>query len=277
MIGLLRLCRPYYSVPFSLGYTVILFYARGGQMHGTWLVAGLTTVALALVISAGYVLNDVFDEEVDRINAPRRPIASGQVKRSAGVALGTTLMLLGLGLGLTGRWQFAVVLAVVALGLLIYDLTSKRLGVCKQLMVAALMVSLYPLANAQAGGFTGPRALSLYVFPLWLFVTTFGYELLKDLGDVQGDRRVQRHPSALETQPVRWRTVANASITLGVPLMVIPLWQGCQGVYLVTVGVAGLLALSVWMLSRQAAIAAVYAEVLLVAAGAAVDLTVYGV
>ena len=60
----------------------------------------------------------------------------------------------GLGLATLCRWRFQVLLACVAAVVTLYNLSSKRLGVFKQLIVSALMISFYPLALAQAGGVT---------------------------------------------------------------------------------------------------------------------------
>jgi geranylgeranylglycerol-phosphate geranylgeranyltransferase len=274
--ALLRLCRLYYVVPFSLGYTLILYYALGGRMAGRWLEAATTTGALALVLCGAYALNDAVDLEVDRVNAPGRPVAAGRISRRAAATLAGALMASGLLLGTSGTLGFSLTLTVVTAGLVAYDLASKRLGAAKQLAVAALMVSLYPLAFAQSGGPSGPRAASLFVFPAWLFVTSFAYETLKDLRDAEGDLRAAPEPSALQRAPGRWRTIANAALLAGVPLVVAPLAFGCRAVYLAASAPAIALALAATRLPVRRAIPAVYAEITAVALAAALDVMAYG-
>lgn len=276
MSALLRLCRLYYVVPFSLGYTLILYYALGGRMAGRWLEAATTTGALALVLCGAYALNDAVDLEVDRVNAPGRPVAAGRISRRAAATLAGALMASGLLLGTSGTLGFSLTLTVVTAGLVAYDLASKRLGAAKQLAVAALMVSLYPLAFAQSGGPSGPRAASLFVFPAWLFVTSFAYETLKDLRDAEGDLRAAPEPSALQRAPGRWRTIANAALLAGVPLVVAPLAFGCRAVYLAASAPAIALALAATRLPVRRAIPAVYAEITAVALAAALDVMAYG-
>ena len=276
MKGLARLVRLHYTVPFALGYTLILFYALGGRMAGEWLGAGLSTLALALVIAAGYALNDVFDVEVDRVNAPQRPLVAGQVQPAAAARFGVALLAAGLGLGALCRWQFLVTLAAVAAALVAYDRTSKRLGAAKQLAVAALMVSLYPLAFAQAGGASGPRAASLAVFPVWLFLTAFGYEVLKDLRDAAGDRAPGVGPTPLQRNPERWRRIASLAIVGAVPVALLPLGQGCHGVYLGVAAVGLAAGVASAFLDVRRAIVATYADVFLVALAATADVVVHG-
>ena len=276
MIGLLRLCRLYYTVPFSLGYLLILFYSLGGRMEGRWAGAAVSTLALGLVIAAGYVLNDLFDVAVDRENAPHRPLVSGEVSRRTAILSGAALLAAGLALAASCRWQFAAGLGAVAGALVLYDLFSKRLGRAKQLAVAALMVSLYPLAFAQAGGVSGPRAASLATFPVWLFLTTFGYEVLKDLRDAAGDARVEGS-NALHRNPKRWRLVASVAIAGATPIALLPYWQGCHGVYLAIAGVGIAAGIASVLFDTRRAIAATYADVVLVASAATADVIVHGI
>lgn len=269
MTALLRLCRLHYAVPLSLGYLCILLYARGGSLRGDAAGAAVTGAALLLVIAGAYALNDAVDVAVDRWNAPSRPVAAGQVRRGTAVAFAAALLVAGVALGARGRPPFGLVLAAVAAGLLAYDLTSKRLGAAKQPFAAGLVVSLYPLAAAQAGGFHGPRAGTLLVFPVWLFLSAYAYEVLKDLRDLAGDARAGRSP--LAARPEAWRRVASAATLAGVPVALAPLGLGCGGVYL-AVAAPGLLAAmaSPWLGLRRA-IPALYAEVFLVALAAAID------
>ena len=276
MIDLLRLCRPHYAVPMALAYTLTVYYARGGRMDGHLAETLLSTVALALVIAGGYVLNDLIDAQVDRRGAPWRPIAAGRVARRSACAWAAGLLVAGLTLAAFCRWQFLAALAAVAATLVAYDLFSKRLGVLKQLLAAALMTSIYPLALAEAGGATGSRASSLAFFPVWLFLTAFGYELLKDLRDRCGDPRVAGRPTPVQRCPALWRMIAGVAILLAVPVLAGPLLAGGGWVYLVGAALAAAIAVASVHLPIRAAIGCVYAECVLVGLAAAADVLVLG-
>ncbi len=276
MIDLLRLCRLYYAVPMALAYTLTVYYARGGQVDGFWPQIELSTAALALVIAAAYVLNDVWDCAVDRRAALDRPIAAGRTSRRAGAIWGSGLLLAGLALGVLCRWQFLAALATVAVALVLYDLLSKRLGVGKQLLVAALQTSIYPLALAEAGGAVGRRAGSLAIFPIWLFLTSFGYEVLKDLRDRTTDPPLAGGTTAIQRRPDRWRMIAAAAILGAVPLLVGPYLTGCGWVYLAIAATGAGLALASVFLPVRWAIRCVYAECFMVGLAATVDVIVFG-
>ena len=161
-------------------------------------------------------------------------------------------------------------------GLVGYDLLSKRLGVLKQAAAAAMMTCIYPLAIAQAGGVGGPRAGSLAAFPAWLFVTSFGYELLKDLRDRAGDPPVSGRPTPLQRDPRLWRRVASLAIAGAAPILLAPAFLGCGRVYLAGAAAAMALAVASAFLDIRHAIRLVYAECFLVGLAAAADVMVRG-
>lgn len=271
-VNLLRLCRLYYGLPlgFTLGLTIV--YARDGRMADAWPATVAASLALAMVVAAGYVFNDVCDCRVDRINAPTRPIVDGRVP--AGIALLWAVLLTFAGLTVAMVWcriAFAAGLAVVAGGLACYDLTSKRLGVGKQLLVAALMTSLYPLAIAQAGGAFGGRATSLLFFPIWLFVTSFGYEILKDIRDRHGDVAGGRRQDWIARDSSRARRIASAAILIGAGVLIAPCFAGCGRPYATIIPAAILAGVVATRLPIRPALGAVYVECVLVGLAATAD------
>lgn len=260
----------------SLAYLLTVIYARGGRMQGQWPADVLSTAALALVIAAGYVLNDVFDYAVDRLNSPQRPLPSGRVSRRAAGVAGAVLLLLGLTLAAMCRWQYLIVLGIVAAALVVYDLYSKQFGVIKQLLVAALMTSIYPLAVAQTGWPTGSRAGSLAVFSAWLLLTSFGYEVLKDIRDARGDALATGRSLPLHHNRRRWRIIAEVLIIAAAPLLVGPYLLGCQWVYMTVASVAMVAAVASALLPVRWALRAVYAECFLVGVAATADVLIFG-
>jgi len=276
MLSLLRLCRPYYCVPMGLTYTLTIYYAAGGDLAGRWPAAAATTGALMLVIAGAYALNDAFDVAVDRVNAPHRPVAAGRVKRRTAAIAAALLMTAGLALAVAGRWTFLAALAAVATGLAVYDATSKRLGALKPVAAAALMTCIYPLAVAQAGGAVGPRRWSLAFFAAWMFLTSFGYEVLKDIRDAAGDPAVVGRLGFARHRPRRWRTGANVAILVGAALLVGPAATGCKWLYVAIVPAALAAAVVAVRQPTRRAIRSVYLECVLVGVAATVDVAVLG-
>ncbi len=133
--------------------------------------------------------NDTLDILEDTVAHPERPIISGDVGVAEARVLGTVLLTISIVLS----WNFNVNSALMGLiGIAVaigYSFTSKS----RFLLIA-------PMKNLVVSGVTAlfmtflPFALSLsasgiyYLFVLSLTLILFGYEILKDIRDVEGDR-----------------------------------------------------------------------------------------
>jgi 4-hydroxybenzoate polyprenyltransferase len=128
-------------------------------------------VAMALFYTAGMILNDVLDLEVDRRERPERPLPSGRI--SPGAAAGSVGVLFGIGevaLLLQG-WRPAVAgLGLIAL-IVLYDAWHKGNVLSPVLMggCRALVYVVAALAVAEAVGWEvagGAAVLALYIVGL---------------------------------------------------------------------------------------------------------------
>lgn len=276
MIALLRLCRLYYAVPMALTYGLTVSYASGGNVTGNVGTIALSVAALALVIAAGYVLNDAFDVVADRVNAPGRPIPVGRIRQGQARAWAAILFAAGWTIGAFGARPFSLGLVLVSGGLIFYDVCSKRLGVFKPVTVALLMVSIYPLAIAQAGGVFGPRAGSLIFFSIWMFLSTFAYQVLKDIRDIRGDRPVVGRSTPIQSHPEQWRRMAAGCTVAGAIFLIFPFWFGGHGTYLALVVPAIMTAVISAALPVLPAIRMLYIEFVIVGIAATMDIIVSG-
>ncbi len=275
--SLIRLTRPYYTVPLTAGLPVIAAYVAGGRPNAAegsllWAMAALWSV-----LSAGYVLNDYCDIRFDAVNSPQRPLPGKEI--APGVALAASGVLFGLGLLLAAPCglPFFLLLTAVAAGLAAYDVYSKRLGLLKPLVVALLTTSLYPLAFALTEAVDTPRLRVLAIHPVWLLLTTLGYEMLKDIRDVPGDRAEGNRREAERRAGPGFLAAARATLLAASLLTLLPYALGyCKEVYLLSaIAAIGLVVLAI--LQRPVrAIPYVYASVVVIAAGSLADLWAYG-
>lgn len=136
------------------------------------------------ISAASMVLNDLADIEIDRINAPERPLVSGLISVKAAYACYALLVAVGLLASYPLGWE---ALLVAVLGWIVgslYDLWGKRSGFPGNLMVAFSTSLPFPYAMAVLGEWKG---YSL-VFWAMVFLTVLGREVAKDIADVEGDR-----------------------------------------------------------------------------------------
>lgn len=151
-------------------------------VHGAWAPAE-TLVALlaasALLYSAGMVLNDAFDAEIDAVERPERPIPSRRISRHAALNLGWTLLACGLACAATAAWRATssapvVVSACLALTIVLYDGGLKHvaagpwaMGWCRTLNVL--------LGASVAENLSGQWHAWIYAVAVGLYTVTLTY------------------------------------------------------------------------------------------------------
>jgi geranylgeranylglycerol-phosphate geranylgeranyltransferase len=277
IMALIRLTRPYYSLPLSCGLIVISSYVVGGDLSVIGFKLVYAFLSLFFILSAGYILNDVCDVVVDAINSPNRMLPKGQVTRKTALILSVVLFVIGIILASFCGWRFFIILSLVILGLIIYDLYSKKMGIFKDVLVAVLTTSLYPLSFALTDPALTPRLKVLFIHPVWLFLTTVGYEMLKDIRDTKGDSIIADTQLSIFRKKPIFLISARLIILIASLLTLLPYFLGyCKLVYLVSSIVAiGLAGLS-WKQPPEKAIRFIYAEVFIITTGSLVDLLVYG-
>jgi geranylgeranylglycerol-phosphate geranylgeranyltransferase len=136
-----------------------------------------------LLLATSMILNDYFDREIDVINDPKRPLASGVIKTSE--ALSFSLVLGCLGLFAASSTGIATLLIAI-LSLLIaisYNARLKKTGLLGNICVSTNVA--IPLIY---GGFAVARPTwALGIFALLAFLSSVGREIVKGITDVPGD------------------------------------------------------------------------------------------
>ncbi len=277
ILAMLRLTRLYYGVPLAGGFVVIVLYLTGGNVDHILYKVITAWLAILSIISAGYILNDLCDVEIDKVNCPNRPLAGAKI--SSKISVITAIVLFAAGMLLSGfcGWRFAGVMAVVAGLLIFYDVFSKRLGIVKNILAALLTTSLYPLAFALTEAVDTPRLNVLFIHPVWLFLSALSYQMLKDIRDIKGDGIVNGKILKNYTASKWFGLGAKIFIVGGALITMLPFVLGyCKQVYLVASAGAIILAgISVFHKPTWA-IRCIYAEVFLITAGSLADLLVFG-
>ncbi len=159
---------------------------------GAFIVSGaptaemlLAALAVILITGAGNVVNDYIDVESDRINRPKRPIPSGKITKAGAMAF--TLLLFGAGIvvsAMTGSLLCFAIAAVNSVLLVVYSYNLQNKVLVGNMAVAYLASSTFLFGGAAAGDITLPLLLMLLSG-----LATFSREVVKDLEDLQGDRK----------------------------------------------------------------------------------------
>jgi decaprenyl-phosphate phosphoribosyltransferase len=160
--------------------------AGGVLNHGSSLWRAVVTfVAFCLASSGTYFWNDLLDVHHDRNHPTKqhRPIASGAISTGMGRLVGSLLLLAGIGLAATTRWQTAVVVAGYVALTSLYSTVLKHIAVVDLVAVAAGFV-LRAVAGAVATDVPMSKWFSLTTSFASLFIVAGKrYAELRDLGD----------------------------------------------------------------------------------------------
>lgn len=128
----------------------------------------LSTIGL---YGGGIVFNDVFDAELDKIERPERAIPSGLVSKGEATALGTFLLLWGIGFGYANSPQSGLIAVFIAFFALLYNRVSKHynffgplnMGLCRGLN---LMLGISIITGALVHWYHLAAVPVLYIFSI---------------------------------------------------------------------------------------------------------------
>jgi 4-hydroxybenzoate polyprenyltransferase len=128
-----------------------------------------TAVALSLFYTAGMFLNDAFDEPLDRLWRPERPIPSGDVSRAEVFIIGSLLLIVA-ELALPRRTDVLMLGGALAVAIVLYDVRHKGnplaplvMGACRGLVYLVAAAAALSLTSA---AFIGAAVMASYVVAL---------------------------------------------------------------------------------------------------------------
>ena len=227
--GMVQLFRPELSLAAGICVTAGQVLASGRLPP---LRIGFLGFLCAFALSgAALILNDYFDYEVDRINAPQRPLPSGAVSRAEAIGLTVVTTLAGLSAAaLLGADVLVFSILLWLIGAL-YNARYKQAGLLGNLMVCASVAATFILGAFSMGA---PWSKVVWTFSLMAFFLDLGEEIAGDAMDMEGDKkRASRSIALIKGKRFALR-ITIALWTLVILLSLLPAIMGWLGtVYLI--------------------------------------------
>jgi 4-hydroxybenzoate polyprenyltransferase len=194
----------------------------------------LLIMASVCIAAAGYIINDYFDVRIDAINKPKRVVINKFIKRRWAIVWHWILSILGVLISVyvsykVKVWPIALINLLCVFALWFYSTTFKKKLLIGNLMIATLtawvILVLYLFVGADLFSLKGFETDSesfnvrrLFKFTLlytcFAFVTTLIREVIKDLEDMEGDRKYD-----CNTMPITWGVPAT-KVFVGVWIVV---------------------------------------------------------
>ncbi len=207
MNSYIRILRP------SVCFITVLGIIVGSIIAGVsdpFLVA-IACIAGFLITGAGNVINDYFDSDIDRINAPHRPIPSGKISKNTAMRYGIAIDVIGLAAAWFINIYFFFIAVANSIVLAVYAWKLKRTPLIGNIATSYLAVSSF-IAAGLIREFPLGLNSALIVVIVISFLGTVSREIFKDIEDIEGDRKMKAR-----TLPIVWG--AGRSSVLGYILM----------------------------------------------------------
>ena len=195
-----KFSRPHTIIGTSLSVLALYFISLATTSNEITLINLEQMLAVWFTCLCGNIyivgLNQLYDIEIDRINKPDLPLASGEFSLNQGKAIIAITGIIALLIAaLSGVWLFATVVVSLLIGT-IYSTPPIRL---KQfpfwaafciLTVRGVIVNI-GLFLHYGNKLNGQEALNPYVWTLTLFILLFtvAIAIFKDVPDLEGDRQ----------------------------------------------------------------------------------------
>jgi geranylgeranylglycerol-phosphate geranylgeranyltransferase len=184
VIGMIRLFRP--ELPFAAGVCVLLgeIIALGRFPSVREAVLGFASVFF--ISGSALILNDYFDLEVDKINAPNRPLPSGLVSPAETVILTVMTIFLGLAAAVAINLPAFILCIIAGVVGILYNWKFKEAGLLGNLMVSTSVALTFILGGVAVGR---PWNQIVWTFSLIAFLIDLGEEIAGDAMDMEGDKK----------------------------------------------------------------------------------------
>jgi geranylgeranylglycerol-phosphate geranylgeranyltransferase len=182
--GLVQLLRP--ELPFAAGVCVVI-----GEIMALGSLPPLSKLFLGFMwgvflSSPAMILNDYFDIEVDRVNAPQRPLPSGLVSPATAILFTVITTLVGLTASFyLGQAALVLYLVFWLIGF-IYNWKLKEMGLYGNLLVSFSVAITFILGGIVVGE---PRNKAVWIISLMVFFFDLAEEIAADAMDIEGDKK----------------------------------------------------------------------------------------
>jgi len=184
----------------------------------------LLVLSTVLLAAAGYVINDIFDQETDTINRPEKVIVGKAISESRAYNIYVGLNIIGVAIGfylsnVIQKPSFATIFIFIAASLYFYATTLKKMLLLGNILVAfilglsVLIIGVFDLYPATYDGNRDKMALLFKIltdYAVFAFVLNLIREIIKDAEDIKGD-----YNQGIQTLPIILGVKRTAKIVFG--------------------------------------------------------------
>lgn len=200
-------------VQILIRYALLLpFYESHGVINAlTPLAFTLLVIATLCIAAGGYVINDIYDIEADKINKPHKVIVGNSISEKTALIIFIVLNVIGVGIGYylsngIDKSGYFVLFFIASALLYLYSSYLKQVLLVGNLVISfivALSILLVGIFELLPAINDNNRLVQIFFFKLILdyaifaFMINFIREIVKDIEDIDGDYKV-----GMQTLPI---------------------------------------------------------------------------
>lgn len=165
-------------------FTIVVSGVISTKGSYLWLNISLASLSGAIAASAGNIVNDIIDIEIDRINRPKRALPSGKLSLKEAWFLYGFFNLAGLALSLFINPPAVIIYILSAAVIFLYSYRLKGIPLAGNFVVGVLTALAFIFGGVAVDNW------ELTLIPAFFaFLVNFIREIIKDMEDVEGDSR----------------------------------------------------------------------------------------
>lgn len=144
----------------------------------------LIVTSTLLISSAGYIINDYYDQKIDIINRPDKVVVGTNLKRRAAMFYHMFFNFTGIFLGILASWQIGIIHVLSSFLLWLYSNSLKRLPLIGNLLIGFLTGMAILMIGVQYNNLNP----LIYAYALFAASIMIIREIIKDMEDMKGEK-----------------------------------------------------------------------------------------
>lgn len=161
----------------------------------------LLVLSTLCIAGGGYLINDVFDKNIDKINKPERVIIDKHITEATAYNFYIVLNVIGVGVGFylsnhIGKPSFSTIFILIAATLYLYAMSLKISLLVGNILIAAMLAisvlivgifDLLPIITPENQHSLGNLFKIIIDYAVFAFLINLIREIIKDMEDIEGD------------------------------------------------------------------------------------------
>ncbi|WP_072991408.1 geranylgeranylglycerol-phosphate geranylgeranyltransferase [Flavobacterium segetis] len=162
----------------------------------------ILVLSTVLIAAGGYVINNIFDQDTDAINYPKKVVVGNSISEKQAYNIYLILTSCGVGIGfylanVIQKPLFAAIFILIAATLYLYATSLKQMLLIGNIVVAFLLAfsviiigifDLYPVTFVENQQQMGVLFSILIDYAIFAFIINLFREIIKDFEDFEGDK-----------------------------------------------------------------------------------------